>query len=297
MPFVITRRAALTGAAALMVPAFAKAAPGAPDVKAAETRLAAIEARIGGRMGVAILDSENNVGIGHRADELFAMCSTFKFLAAAAVLHKVDAGKARLDDRIAYGKSDIIPYAPVTEKHIGQDGKGDMLLREICAAAVELSDNPAGNLMLREIGGPQGLTQFMRSIGDDKTRLDRTEPTLNTAIPGDPRDTTTPNAMTQSLQKILLGSALSAQSRAQAERWLIGCKTCDNRLRAGLPASWRIGDKSGTGANASVNTIAIVRPPQRAPLLIAIYCTGSALPTKELEAAHADVARLVAEVF
>jgi beta-lactamase class A len=172
-----------------------------------------------------------------------------------------------------------------------------MTLGDICAAAVELSDNTAGNLMLREIGGPQGLTQFMRSIGDNKTRLDRTEPTLNTAIPGDPRDTTTPNAMTRSLQKILLGSALSPQSHAQAERWLAGCKTCNNRLRAGLPASWRIGDKSGTGANASVNTIAIVRPPQRAPLLIAVYCTGSALPTKELETAHADVARLVAAIF
>jgi beta-lactamase class A len=291
MPFVITRRVALAGAASLMVPTFARAAP---NVKAADARLAAIETRIGGRLGVAILDSGSNVRIGHRADERFAMCSTFKFLAAAAVLHKVDAGKARLDDRIAYGKSDIIAYAPVTEKHVGEGG---MRLGEICAAAVELSDNTAGNLMLREIGGPQSLTQFMRSIGDGKTRLDRTEPTLNTAIPGDPRDTTTPNAMTRSLQKILLGSALSPQSRAQAERWLAGCKTCNNRLRAGLPASWRIGDKSGTGANASVNTIAIVRPPQRAPLLIAVYCTGSALPTKELEAAHADVARLVAEVF
>jgi beta-lactamase class A len=291
MPFVITRRVALAGAASLMVPAFAKAAL---DVKTAETRLAAIETRIGGRMGVAILDSGSNLSIGHRGDELFAMCSTFKFVAAAAVLHKVDAGKARLDDRIAYGKSDIIPYAPVTEKHVGEGG---MTLGDICAAAVELSDNTAGNLMLREIGGPQGLTQFMRSIGDDKTRLDRTEPTLNTAIPGDPRDTTTPNAMTQSLRKILLGEALSPQSRAQAERWLIGCKTCGNRLRAGLPASWRIGDKTGTGANASVNTIAIVRPPQRAPLLIAIYCTGSAAPVKELEAAHADVARLVAAIF
>jgi beta-lactamase class A len=293
MPFIITRRAALAGAAALMVPALAKAAP---DVKATEARLAAIEANIGGRMGVAILDGGNNVGIGHRADELFAMCSTFKFLAAAAVLHKVDAGKARLDDRIAYGKSDIIPYAPVTEKHVGAGGKGEMSLGDICAAAVELSDNTAGNLMLREIGGPEALTQFMRAIGDDRTRLDRTEPTLNTAIPGDPRDTTTPNAMTQSLQKILLGDALSPQSRAQAERWLIDCKTCDNRLRAGLPASWRIGDKTGTGANVSVNTIAILRPPQRAPLLVAVYCTGSTLPVNELEAAHAAVARLVVEI-
>lgn len=291
MPFVITRRVALAGAASLMLPTFAKAAP---DAKAAETRLAAIEARIGGRMGVAILDSGSNVRIGHRADELFAMCSTFKFLAAAAVLRKVDAGKARLDDRIAYGKSDIIPYAPVTEKHVGDGG---MALGDICAAAVELSDNTAGNLMLREIGGPRGLTQFMRSIGDDKTRLDRTEPTLNTAIPGDPRDTTTPNAITQSLRKILLGDALSPRSRTQAERWLAGCKVCDNRLRAGLPATWKIGDKTGTGANASVNTIAILRPPQRAPLLVAVYCTGSALPVKELEAAHAEVARLVAEIF
>lgn len=294
MPPMITRRSALAGAAALLAPAFARAAPSAPDIKAAEAKLAAIEARIGGRMGVAVLDSDNGVQIGYRADELFAMCSTFKFLAAAAVLHKVDAGKARLDDRILYNESDIIPYAPVTKAHVGE---GSMMLSDICAAAVELSDNPAGNLMLREIGGPQGLTQFMRSIGDAKTRLDRTEPTLNTAIPGDARDTTTPNAMTQSLQKILLGTVLSASSRAQAERWLIDCKVCDNRLRAGLPATWKIGDKTGTGENASINTIAILRPPQRAPLLVAVYCTGSTKPQKEIEAAHADVARLVAEIF
>jgi beta-lactamase class A len=294
MSFTLTRRSALAGAAALLVPAIAQAAPGATDVKATEAKLAAIEARIGGRMGVSVLDSESGLSIGHRADELFAMCSTFKFLAAAAVLHKVDAGKARLDDRIAYGADDMIPYAPVIERHVAEGG---MALGDICAAAIELSDNVAGNLMLREIGGPQGLTQFMRALGDGKTRLDRTEPTLNTAIPGDPRDTTTPNAMTQSLQKILLGSVLSASSRAQAERWLISCKTCDNRLRAGLPAGWKIGDKSGTGANASVNTIGLLRPPQGPPLLAAVYCTGSTMPTKEIEAAHADVARLIAEIF
>lgn len=295
MPFTLTRRAALAGAIAATLPIPAKAAgPSAADIKAAEAKFAAIEARIGGRMGVAVLDSGSGTTVGHRADEQFAMCSTFKFLAAAAVLKKVDAGQAKLDQRLPLSGSDMIPYAPVAEKHLANGG---ITLGEACAAAVEWSDNVAGNLMLRELGGPQGLTQFMRSIGDDKTRLDRNEPTLNTAIPGDPRDTTTPNAVTQSLQKILLGAVLSGSSRSQAETWLIGCKTCDARLRAGLPASWKIGDKTGTGANASVNTIGIVRPPQRPPLLVAVYCTGSSKTTKDIEVAHVEVARLMAEIF
>ncbi|MDO9414254.1 MAG: class A beta-lactamase [Pseudolabrys sp.] len=295
MPLTLTRRTVLAGAIAAALPIPAQAAGlSAADIKATEAKFAAIEARIGGRMGVAVLDSGSGTSIGHRADEQFAMCSTFKFLAAAAVLKKVDAGQAKLDQRMPLSASDIIPYAPVAEKHLANGG---MTLGEACAAAVEWSDNVAGNLMLRELGGPEGLTTFMRAIGDDKTRLDRNEPTLNTAIPGDPRDTTTPHAVTQSLQKILLGPVLSESSRAQAERWLAGCRTCDTRLRAGLPSGWQIGDKTGTGGNASVNVIGIVRPPQRAPLLVAVYCTGSPKTTKEIEVAHVEVARLVATVF
>jgi beta-lactamase class A len=293
MPTRITRRAAIAGALAITLPSVARAKAG--DLKAAETRLSAIEARIGGRMGVAVVDSASGTRIGHRADERFPMCSTFKWLAAAAVLRQVEAGKLRLDQRVAYGTNDLLAYAPVTKAHVGD---GALTLGELCAAAVEVSDNTAANLMLREIGGPAALTRFIRTLGDGKTRLDRNEPSLNSANPGDPRDTTTPNAMLIGMKSILLGKALSEPSRAQLETWLANCKTGLNKLRAGLPADWRVGDKTGSGAHATSNTIAILRPPGRAALLAAVYCTGSPhASSQQLDAAQADVARLVAEIF
>ena len=295
MPSQFTRRATIAGAAAMLLPLPAIAAVGSGDFKIAEARLAAIEARISGRLGVAVLDSGSGARIARRADELFPMCSTFKCLAAAAVLRAVDAGTLRLDQRVPYGTSDLLDYAPVTKAHAGD---GAMTLNDLCAAAIEVSDNTAANLMLRELGGPQALTRFIRTLGDDVTRLDRNEPSLNSAIPGDARDTTTPNAMLVSLRALLLGDALSEKSRAQLETWLLNCKTGGNKLRAGLPAAWRVGDKTGSGANATSNVIAILRPPGRAPLLAAVYCTGSTTAaSKDLDAAQADVGRLVAEVF
>lgn len=297
MASTITRRSALAGAMAMALPGL-KAGAAGPDsttLKAAEKRLAAIEARIGGRLGVALLDTGNGARIGHRADELFPMCSTFKFLAAAAALQKVDAGQMRLDQRITYGESDLVPYAPVTKAHVGE---GSLTLSELCAATVEVSDNPAANLILRELGGPEAVTRFIRTLGDNTTRLDRNEPTVNTAIPGDPRDTTTPHAMLICMRAILLGTALSAASRAQIETWLANCKTGFAKVRAGLPGTWRAGDKTGAGANATSNTIAILRPPGRAPILAAVYCTGSATAApKDLDAAQAEVGRLIAETL
>lgn len=293
MSFTLTRRALIGSSLALALPPAARAE--AADLKAAAARLAAIEARIGGRMGVAVLDTGSGARLDHRADELFPMCSTFKFLAAAAALREVDAGKMRLDQRVSYGESDLIAYAPVTKPRVGE---GALSLGELCAAAVEVSDNTAANLILRELGGPQAITRFVRALGDDTTRLDRNEPSVNTAIPDDPRDTTTPHKMLVCMQAILLGKALSENSRAQIETWLANCKTGFTKLRAGLPADWRVGDKTGAGANATSNTIAILRPPGRAALLAAVYCTGSpSAATKELDAAQADVARLIAEAF
>jgi beta-lactamase class A len=293
MSFTLTRRTLIGSGLVLALPAVARSKT--PDLKAAEARLSAIEARIGGRMGVAVVDSGSGARLDNRAGERFPMCSTFKFLAAAAVLRQVDAGKLRLDQRVAYGASDLLDYAPVTKAHAGD---GALSLGALCAAAVEVSDNTAANLMLGLTGGPAGLTRFVRTLGDDTTRLDRNEPSVNTAIPGDPRDTTTPQAMLVSMQAILLGKALSDASRAQLEAWLANCKTGLNKLRAGLPADWRVGDKTGSGAHATSNTIAILRPPRRAPLLAAVYCTGSpTASSKELDAAQADVARLVAEIF
>ncbi len=232
--------------------------------------LAALEKTAGGRLGVAVLDSGSEAKLLHRADERFPMCSTFKLLAAAAVLKRVDAGQETLERFVAYGQTDLLDYAPVTKAHVSAGG---MTLGDLCAAAIDWSDNTAANLILAAIGGPESFTDFARSLGDSVTRVDRNEPTLNTAIPGDPRDTTSPLAMARDLQAVLLGAVLSEASRKQLEAWLIADKVGDKRLRAGLPPGWGIGDKTGSGDHGTANTIAIIRPPNRASLLAAVYYT------------------------
>ena len=252
--------------------------------------LADLEKASGGRLGVCILDTGSGLRAGHRADERFPMCSTFKFLAAAAVLHRVDQGKEQLERRVVFGQRDMIPYAPVTGQRLGAPG---MTMAELCEAAVTLSDNPAANLMLASFGGPAGLTRYLRSLGDKHTRLDRNEPALNESLPGDPRDTTTPAAMLADMQKILLGDALSPASRTRMQAWLDGCKTGDKRVRAGVPADWVVGDKTGTGAQGSTCDIAILRPPHRAPILVTAYLTGTKAPIEARDATLASVGALV----
>ncbi|OLD90306.1 MAG: hypothetical protein AUG81_02980 [Verrucomicrobia bacterium 13_1_20CM_4_54_11] len=222
----------------------------------AATRIAAVEARIGGRIGVAALDTGNTKHVEHRADERFPMCSTFKFLAAAAVMKRVDEKKEKLERFVPYGAKEILEYAPVTKEHLKDGG---MTLGALCAAAIEQSDNTAGNLLLDAIGGPSGLTNFVRSLGDRVTRLDRIEPELNSAIPGDERDTTTPAAICSDIQRLLLGDAF--------------------------------------GSNGATNDIAIMRPPDRAPILLAIYSVGSTATPTDRAAAVAEVAKIVAESF
>jgi beta-lactamase class A len=258
--------------------------------KGLSQQFAEIEKKTGGRLGVAVLDTANGRRAGHRQDERFALCSTFKFLAAALVLARVDQGKERLDRRVAYSRDELVTYSPATEKHAGTDG---MTMAHLCEAAVTLSDNTAGNLMLASFGGPAGLTAFMRTIGDAHTRLDRIETALNEARPGDPRDTTTPAAMVDSMHKILLGNALSPASRAQLLQWLDDNKTGGQRIRAGLPADWKVGDKTGTGENGATNDIAILRPPGRTPILLSVYLTETKASMADRNAAHAAVAAAV----
>ena len=241
-------------------------------VVAPPERVAAIEAAAGGRLGVAVVDAAGGLRLAHRADERFPMCSTFKALAAAAALKRVDAGADALDRRIAFGPADLLEYAPVAKAHVGE---GAMSLADACAAAMQWSDNTAANLVLKTIGGPPAVTALARALGDPVTRLDRDEPTLNTAIPGDPRDTTSPAAMAADLRALILGDALSPASRRQLEAWMAGDKVADKRLRAGLPADWGIADKTGTGDHGAANTIAILRPPSRPPLFVAVYFAES----------------------
>jgi beta-lactamase class A len=272
----------------LAATSFGIRAEGASDLS---KQLADIEKASGGRLGVGVLDTATGRRAGHREDERFPLCSTFKFLAAALVLARVDQRKEQLERRIVYRRRDLVTHSPVTEKHA--DGTG-MTVAQLCEATLTLSDNTAANLLLDSFGGPKGLTAFMRSIGDTKTRLDRFETALNEARPGDLRDTTTPAAMSRSMQKILLGDILTQPSRAQLLQWLDGNKTGDERIRAGLPADWKVGDRTGSGQNGTTNDIAILRPPARAPLLLSVYLTETTAAPAARNATLASVATAVA---
>ena len=220
-----TRRSVLAGAACLLPTLSARAEP--------SPAIAAIEGSIGGRVGVAAFDTGSGKRIEHRANERFSMCSTFKLLASAAVLHRVDRGKEQLDRRVRYSQSELLAYAPICEQHV----QAGMTVGELCAAAVEYSDNTAANLLLASLGGPTGFTHFARSLGDNVTRLDRNEPALNTAIPGDPRDTTSPSAMLADMRAVLLGTMLTPPSRKTLQDWLIANTTGAAKIRAGVPAT------------------------------------------------------------
>ena len=242
-------------------------------------------------LSFTVTDTTGRLLFGHRADERFAMCSTFKFVAAAAVLSAVDKGDLALDKRIPFGEADLLSYAPVTKKHVAESR---LSLEELCAAAVRVSDNTAANLLLARQGGPQALTDWLRTLGDPATRLDRNEPALNDVPPGDERDTTTPEAMARTLQAVVLGKVLSAASRERLQVWMRSSRTGDQRLRAGMPPGWRIGEKTGTGPRGTSNDVGVLWPPGRAPVVLACYLTGSTADGARRDAALAAVGRSVA---
>ncbi|KAF1019578.1 MAG: Beta-lactamase [Paracidovorax wautersii] len=258
------------------------------DPQAHNARWQKIEADSAGRLGVAVLDTATGRLDGYRLDERFPMCSTFKWLAAAHVLHRVDQGQEQLSRRIRYGRDVLLPHSPLTEPHAG---RGGMTLAELCHATITVSDNAAANLILDTLGGPAGLTAYARGLGDSVTRLDRREPALNESTPGDPRDTTSPRAMAQSLQRTVLGDALSPVSRAQLAQWLQATSTNRQRLGADLPEGWRLGSKTGTGAHGSTNDVGLYWPPGRAPIVVAVYLTESSAALPVREKAMAQVAR------
>ena len=254
-------------------------------------KFSALEKDSGGRLGVAMLDTGGGLRAGHRADQRFPMCSTFKFLAVAAVLARVDLGREPLDRRIAFGAADLLEYAPVTSARLAE---GSMPLADLCEAAITVSDNTAANLILATLGGPAGLTSYVRSLGDRVTRLDRFEPALNEATPRDVRDTTTPSAMLGNMRTLLVGGALSQASRDKLIAWLVAARTGGRRLRAGVPAGWRVGDKTGSGSHGTTNDIGIIWPPGREPILVAAYLTGTSHGDAQREAVLARIARLIA---
>ena len=268
-----TRRGFIAGASALAGYGFFGAGEHARALPAnLADEFARIERESGGRLGVAVLDTGSGARAGHHAGDRFPMCSTFKLLAAAAVLKRIDEGKEKLDRRITFEAGDIVVNSPVTQKHVGGDG---MTLAEICEAAMTVSDNTAGNLILTSLGGPQAITAFARSLGDPMTRLDRNEPTLNEAVPGDPRDTTTPEAMLKNVQTLVLGDALSAASKEQLTKWLVGNKT-------------------GAGERGTTNDVGVLWPPEGKPIIVAIYLTETTAPAEKRNATLAAVGRAVA---
>jgi beta-lactamase class A len=286
-----SRRHLLLSSFGVLAAACASAPARGPLASPAPSPLAEIEAKVGGRVGVFALDSGSGHELAHRADERFVMCSTFKWVLGAAVLARVDRAQLSLDDRVPYGASELLEYAPVTRERVAE---GAMSVGDLAHAAITVSDNTAANLLLAKIDGPAGFTQFVRAQGDAVTRLDRTEPTLNDNQPNDPRDTTSPRAMVGLLRRVLTGDSLTPASRERLLGWMRACQTGNDRLRAGLPADWALGHKTGSGSHHAINDVAIVSPPGRAPIFVAAYLSDSEADSAALAAAHADIGRLIA---
>lgn len=282
-----------TGAAAasaLAATVLAKASPAAVTAARPQaTDFAALEKASGGRLGVTLLNTVSGARVGHRQDERFPMCSTFKFALSAAVLHLADRGTLSLDRRLPVRQQDMLSHAPVTRRHVGKD----LTVRDLCRATMVTSDNPAANLLLGAVGGPAGVTAFLRANGDAVTRSDRLEPEMNDFAPGDPRDTTSPAAMAASLQRFVLGDVLSKPARQQLADWLIDNETGDARLRAGLSPAWRVGDKTGSNGEDTTNDIAILWPlAGGAPWVLVSYLQGARVD----DAGRNDVLRQVAVI-
>lgn len=253
----------------------------------AQAALAALEREFNGRLGLCALDLARNRALRWRAEEAFPLCSTFKVVLAAAILKQV--GLSGLSRQVRYQRSDLVTYSPVTEQHLATG----MTLAELCAAGLQYSDNTAGNLLLREVGGPAGLTAFARRLGDRSLRLDRWETELNSAIPEDPRDTTTPGAMAATLQKLLLGQGLGAPLQARLTDWMRANTTGDARIRAGVPHGWEVADKTGSGDYGTANDVGIMWPAEDRPVVIALYSTQ---PASATAAPRSDVLARMARV-
>jgi beta-lactamase class A len=257
-------------------------------------KVAALEKQHGGRLGVAVMSLQGQVLLSARENERFAMCSTFKALLGAAILARVDAQRESLGRVISYQESDLLDYAPITKDNLQAGG---MTIAALNEASIQYSDNTAANLLLDAIGGPNALTEFLGGVGDQTTRLDRNEPSLNSNLPGDERDTSSPAAMARTLQKLLTGDELSLTSKEQLKAWMFGNTTGDARLKAGFDKNWLVGDKTGTGPNGAANDVAVVYPRGLRPFTIAVFYTGANGTSEGRNAVIAETARLVAEVL
>ncbi|GAA0377784.1 class A beta-lactamase BOR-1 [Microbispora corallina] len=255
--------------------------------------LRALEASFRGRIGAYAVDTATGATVSYRPDERFPLLSTFKALAAAAVLHTARTSDPGLMGRVVrWTAAEVKPNSPITAGHL----KDGLTVARLCEAAITRSDNTAGNVLLKRVGGPAGLTRYLRSIGDGTTRLDRWETGLNVWSPRERRDTTTPAAVVQDLRALAVGDALTPQDRARLNGWLRATRTGGNRIRAGLPATWLVGDKTGTGPSyGTANDIALVRPGRTgAPIVMAVYTTRKAAGAPADEKVVAETAAVLA---
>jgi beta-lactamase class A len=258
-----------------------------------QEKLAELETSSGGRLGISAINTANNTRLQYRAEERFPVCSTSKMMGVAAILKQSRTKTDLLQEKINYKKEDLVVYSPVTEKHIS-DG---MKISELCEAAISTSDNTAINLLMNKLGGPSAVTSFARSIGDNTFRLDRKEPELNSAIPDDLRDTSTPLAMEKSLQQIVLGDTLALPQRELMQTWLKGSITGNSQIRAGVAKEWIVGDKTGKGDYGTTNDIGIIWPTKCPPIVVAIYFTQNKKDAAYRDDVIASATRIMINAF
>lgn len=286
------RRRFLAAIAASIISVGCTASPARENANSlAKIRLETLEKDLDGRLGVFALNTANGHQLNYRADERFPVCSTFKVLVAAAILTKSVQETALLEQFVKYERHELVNYSPITEQHIG----AGMAVADLCAAALQYSDNTAANLLMNILGGPEAVTAFARLIGDKTFRLDRWETALNTATPDDLRDTSTPMAMGLSLYQLLLSDVLSPIHREQLKAWMFGNTTGATRIKAGIPTDWKIADKTGSGDYGTANDIAVVWPAQGKPVVISIYSTQHKQDAKARSEIIAMAARIVAD--
>ncbi|ACU74022.1 Beta-lactamase [Catenulispora acidiphila DSM 44928] len=267
-------------------PAASSAASTSASTDTDSAAFAQIAAHYQAQLGVYAVDTGSGRTVGYQADQRFAFCSTIKALAAAELLHRDT--DAQLAQTIHYSASDLVDYSPVTSQHVN-DG---MTLTAVMTAAIEVSDNTALNLMLDRLGGPAGLQTALRGMNDATTDADRPEPAVNSAVPGDVRDTSTPRAMAEDLRAYVLGNALSPQRRALLTSWLTANTTGGPYIRAAVPAGWTVGDKTGNGDYGTRNDIAVLWPPHRAPIVIAVLSHRDGKDATSADALIADATKV-----
>lgn len=265
------------------------------EFNSVQQQLSQLEKSSGGRLGIAAINTGNNQWIEYRGEERFPMCSTSKFMVAAAILNKSTTDPKLLETNLRYTSQnlDASGYAPIAAKHLSTG----MTVSAMCQAALNYSDNLAMNMLLQKLGGPKSVTAYARSIGDNSFRLDRKEPELNSAIPGDKRDTTTPFAMQNSLQNLVLGTALEPVQRQKLQDWLKNNTTGMLRISAGVPKDWLVGDKTGTGKYGSTNDVGVIWPTGAEPIVLAVYFTQGKSNAKANDKIIADATRIVVEEF